>query len=535
MSLSGPPQKTTPYYDAQPSRFRSLEDDSSFDNTPTSSQSQKKINFSTREEEEVDGYGGRETNTLLSNQSKDENISKWNLVLYWHLLVVFLLSLIIVVCVLSVSLVKSRKRMNALITGRICEKSCSYQLVESIPDQVQLQLLPGTNYTFNAWMDMIQKSKRTLKIAAFYSNLRNNYSEPHSIGGWMGTDVINAIVNAHKRGVQITIVQNSPNIGFPNVDTEWLRANKIANVVYVDWAAALKGVLHTKLIIADDEQFYVGSANFDWTSLAQVKELGIYVTNCACLANDIQKIWGVYKYLGADLKSHLNQKDFFGFPENLQTNINMLHPLNMSLENPATGTGYGNVFISSSPQAINPPERTNDIIALLHVIKTAKKSVAIEVMDYLPLDNYGSPRTYWGEIEDALKDAIIRNVTIRMLVSKWNQTSHLQVPVIESLNKFGNFCHYSWTNNETNPWCTGSITVKQFHIPNAEGYEPIPFTRVNHAKFMVSDNLVYISTSNWSYDYFYRTAGISFVSSHEQIRQTAQTIFERDWSSIYVI
>ncbi len=406
-------------------------------------------------------------------------------------------------------------------------------MVESIPDQVNLKLLPGTDYTLNSWLDIINKAQKTLKIAAFYSNLRNEHKQPRNMGGWMGQEVMDAILKAHARGVAITIVQNSPLRDLTHEDTDWLRDNTIAKVIYVDWGAAFGGVLHSKMIMSDDVRFYVGSANFDWTSLAQVKELGIYISDCECLSGDMEKIWSAYKYVGQDLKSNFkNLKQ--GFPSGLETRNHLKHPFNISFENDKTGT-FGDMYISSSPREVNPPGRTNDIVALLNVINTATVNLSISVMDYLPLDAYGEPRTYWGEIEDALKSAVTRNVTIRMLVSKWTSTSDLQVPVVASMNTWGSFCQYSNTKNHTsNPWCTGSLTVKLFEIPDAKGYERIPYTRVNHAKYMVSDTTVYLSTSNWSYDYFYRTAGISVVTTHAQIRQQVEDIFTRDWNSEYV-
>ena len=51
------------------------------------------------------------------------------------------------------------------------------------------------------------------------------------------------------------------------------------------------------------KHFYVGSANFDWRSLTQVKEMGVLVTNCPCLAQDMGKIWDVYWALGGTGKS----------------------------------------------------------------------------------------------------------------------------------------------------------------------------------------------------------------------------------------
>lgn len=83
---------------------------------------------------------------------------------------------------------------------------------------------------------------------------------------------------------------------------------------------------------------------------------------------------------------------------------------------------------------------------------------------------------------------------------------------------------------------------KRFIVPSNQTQQKIPFARVNHNKYMVTDNTAYIGTSNWSGDYFTETAGIGFVlhdpifdrnSTHETIRSQLQGVFERDWNSEY--
>ena len=51
------------------------------------------------------------------------------------------------------------------------------------------------------------------------------------------------------------------------------------------------------------QHFYVGSANFDWRSLTQVKEMGVMVKNCPVLAEDMAKIFDVYWMLGGKGKT----------------------------------------------------------------------------------------------------------------------------------------------------------------------------------------------------------------------------------------
>lgn len=61
---------------------------------------------------------------------------------------------------------------------------------------------------------------------------------------------------------------------------------------------------------------------------------------------------------------------------------------------------------------------------------------------------------------------------------------------------------------------------------------------------MVTDQVAYIGTSNWSGDYFTNTAGIGFVAQdtvHDRnenittIRSQLESVFERDWNSKYAV
>lgn len=74
--------------------------------------------------------------------------------------------------------------------------------------------------------------------------------------------------------------------------------------------------------------------------------------------------------------------------------------------------------------------------------------------------------------------------------------------------------------------------------------EEIPYARVQHDKYMVTDNAAYVGTSNWSGDYFVSTGGIGYIinqtmasegksSSEDIIQEQLEAIFERDWNSNY--
>ena len=53
-----------------------------------------------------------------------------------------------------------------------------------------------------------------------------------------------------------------------------------------------------------------------------------------------------------------------------------------------------NVYFSSSPPQFCPSNRTVDIDAIVHIIKTADKFIDIAVMDYLAAVIYSGPHTY---------------------------------------------------------------------------------------------------------------------------------------------
>lgn len=104
-------------------------------------------------------------------------------------------------------------------------------------------------------------------------------------------------------------------------------------------------------------------------------------------------------------------------------------------------------------------------------------------------------------------------------------------------------------------WCVGDKShekgsnkihlffQKRFIVPASDDQAQIPFARVNHNKYMVTDKVAYIGTSNWSGDYFIDTAGVGLVmadpaeknqnTSRRTIRDDLASIFERDWNSKY--
>lgn len=400
-----------------------------------------------------------------------------------------------------------------------CMDSCKINLVESIP--IGLVYPNGSvshPSTYNSWMELIASAQSSIEIAALYWTMRRQDVYPDD-SAKEGEDVFAALLEAgRERGIRLRFAQNIPSQLSPNDDTEYLSKKAKAQVRSLNFPSLLgAGILHTKLWLVDRTHVYVGSANMDWRSLTQVKELGLLAVNCSCLANDIAKIFDVYWKLSEDGKVPAT------WPESLATKINLDNPMNFTLEE-----NKYRAFFSSSPPALSPKGRTNDLDAILHCIDKAEKFVYISVMDYFPLTIYTPKIKYWPIIDDALRSAAIEHkVNVRLLISWWKHSSPSAGYFLESLAAL------------TKSYRNVKIEVKLFIVPTNADFDKIPFTRVNHNKYMVTDVAAYIGTSNWSGDYFIDTAGIGMVfedvgqKNEESIRQQLEDIFHRDWNSRY--
>ena len=61
------------------------------------------------------------------------------------------------------------------------------------------------------------------------------------------------------------------------------------------------------------------------------------------------------------------------------------------------------------------------------------------------------------------------------------------------------------------------------------------YSRVNHAKYIVTDRRVNVGTSNWQWGYFHNTAGASLNTNDTALRTAAQAAFDDDWESSYAV
>lgn len=158
-------------------------------------------------------------------------------------------------------------------------------------------------------------------------------------------------------------------------------------------------------------------------------------------------------------------------------------------------------------------------------------------------DKIATP-VWWPALFDALLHVVsTKAVHARLLISEWAHTSKFIGPYLRALSAAA---QAGFANDS---FQVGQLEIRRFRVPGwdktevrSRGYPPLGpteqrvypgHTRVNHTKYIVTDNRFNFGTSNITWDYFAGTAGSSFKSDHPRLVSTLQAIFDRDWNSPY--
>ncbi|KAL3873113.1 hypothetical protein ACJMK2_036269 [Sinanodonta woodiana] len=438
------------------------------------------------------------------------------------LFLVFAIALVVGVTMYCIVSGEEKKEMSTVSkSSLLCQDHCVLSLVESIPENLTFHSgAPSHMSTYSGLQRLISLAEHSIEIASFYWTLLGDDIPFHDSSAWQGEALYKALIDAgQQREVKIKIAQNKPEPDMVSNDTINLAKLAGAEVRTLDFERLVGGgILHTKMWLIDRQHFYIGSANLDWRSMTQVKELGTIVMNCSCLASDLGNLFDIYWYLG-DPDATVPKT----WPSQYDTNINSTNPLNITFNETMATT-----YLSSSPPPFCASGRTVDSDAIVSVINNASSFVYVAVMDYLPQSQFLSPTLYWPVIDDALRRAAVeRPITVRLLGSFWKHTPEQMIRYLHSLETISSY--------------NIKVEVKLFEVPAyTEAQRLIPYARVNHNKYMVTDKTAYIGTSNWSADYFVTTGGIAIIvnqpklnGSSLDVRQQLEDIFLRDWNSQY--
>jgi phospholipase D3/4 len=471
---------------------------------------------------------------------------------------------------------QERRLMND--PARAAARAC---LVESIPKGLEdLRGTPGVQYTEDVLVRLTTAARSTIDLTAMYwALLPDPASEDEKgftaaqfedMGAGAGRALYQALRAAAARGVHIRILQ-SPGFSGQKQESETLRAEfpdriSIHPIDLSKWYGG-SGIMHQKIWIFDARHLYIGSANMDWRSLAQVKEMGVAVEHCPELAADAGKYFETWCAFSALTPSSVEVFDPTVRIDRRVPPWSALVPAGQRVESPLAGENYatrydrknplalelggerGGVFLTGCPDEVRGPGRTGDQEGLVYSIDDARKSVCVSVMDFAPISLYGrqsagaplgdegvipsNTPVWWSSLFDALLSAVLtRKVYARVLVSKWAYTSGLIEPFLRALQSAAD------AGRADSSMTAGQLEVKQFIVPgwdstsgNSRKYPG--HSRVNHTKYLVTDRRINIGTSNMTWDYFASTAGSSFNADHPALVRTLQAVFDRDWASSY--
>lgn len=366
------------------------------------------------------------------------------------------------------------------------------ELVESIPLETNLDN-PHIRNTQAVWVEMVEHAQESIALEHMY------YAKE---GSDSLETVIAALHRAAKRGVTLRII-GTPKFQkiYPNVLARfesWGQDGLKVEVRLLEMQPFTEGgIQHAKFMIVDGREVFLGSQNFDWRALDHIHELGVRV-NHPGMARAVLDLFELDWQL-ANLDSQ-------------EAGEKALAPKTYNIPFKVLEEGKAVHFYPVwAPAKWSPSADLWSLAAILEKIEGAKKSVAIELLNYNPVTYSGD---YWAELDMALRAAAARGVQVRLICSNWSM-SHPKIDHLKSLHVVPN------------------IEVKLSTIPeHSSGF--IPFARVTHAKFMVVDGTrCWLGCSNWSRDYYYKSRDLGIIIENGQIPQELQTIFDKDWQSDY--
>lgn len=358
-----------------------------------------------------------------------------------------------------------------------------FELVHTVPLDTELASAdlrqPGP-----VWIELFDGAKSTIDIGQFYAA-----DHPGSVL----ERVIERLEAAGKRGVKIRFLLEEKGIRLSEASTlERLRAIPNLTLRVLPYGQLSGGIIHAKYMVVDGRQAFVGSQNFDWRSLEHIHETGLRITD-ATVVGQVQAIFDQDWQAQAALSAH-----------------NPV-PLPMAGQTPARSGNY----LVASPQRYNPPGVGDSQLELPRLLSEAKHEVRVQLLDYAPL-SYGPDKTrpYYAVIDNAVRAAAARGVSVKLMVSNWN-TDALELPYLKSLAVLPN------------------VQIKIVTLPQAkQGF--IPYARVIHSKTLEIDGQVaWVGTSNWLGGYLDNSRNLEVVMRSEAMAKRIGQLHEQLWDGPY--
>ncbi|ACY84133.1 phospholipase D-like domain-containing protein [Edwardsiella piscicida] len=376
-------------------------------------------------------------------------------------------------------------------------RTADFELMQAIPQNTDAVFQQADIHaTATVWLRMIRQARHTLDIGTFYiANQSGEALEP----------IVNAIKDAARRGVKVRILTDAMALsGSSDPDQLFAELPQIA-IRKIDYHKIGGGVMHAKYMIVDGENIALNSANWSWISLSQIHNVGVRIRNQP-LAMTLLSVFNLDWALAENTHG----------PVNYALTNNTDKRRWVTAQRPAQ-VSYGDetllIHPAFSPVDIRPQGTDSEISQMLAAINSANHIIRMQVMTFSGFKKYGAVG-YWGELYDAIANAALRGVQVKIIVADWNNT----VPAIDFMKAL-----------QLMP----NVAVKISSIPPIPS-RYIPYSRVEHEKyFVVDDDLSWITTSNWEWGYFYNTRDIALLINGHQPANILSALFEADWRGPY--
>lgn len=375
------------------------------------------------------------------------------------------------------------------------------EFLESIPEETNLNL-PEFSEAYLTWPTVFGKAEKSIDVASFYFSRIGDGKDAQAPAGVTDRLVLSgsALQTAAARGIQVSVLGDSKfQKTYPEM-LDWFGSIDGISSRVVDIKSQWGGVMHAKYFVVDDRTLYVGSQNWDWRAMTQIRELGALVSH-PDLAMSLKRIfqWD-WSLAGGEPVGTTSAADTTPSFEKLS---------HAQLKTPNGGRVEA-VLAASPPEGL-PAGIAWDLPLLIEMMDSATETLNLQLLSYNVSDRDGN---YFADLDNALRRAAARKVKVSILLSNWSKV-HYKLHWIQSLAAVRN------------------IEVKFSNIPDhSKGF--IPYGRVEHPKYLTVDGTAaWVGTSNWSRDYFYSSRNISLFFHGQGAAQPLERFFAKGWNSPY--
>ncbi|MBA1231974.1 phospholipase [Pseudomonas viridiflava] len=359
-----------------------------------------------------------------------------------------------------------------------------FELVHTVPVGTDLQT-PDLRAPGDVWRELFNNAQKRIDIEQFYVADQS---------GSVMEKVIESLRAAGQRGVQIRFLLEEKGLKLSDPKTlEQLRAIPNLTLQVLPYAKLTgNGIIHAKFFVVDGQQAFIGSQNFDWRSLEHIHETGLRVSE-PNLVRQVQAI----------------------FDQDWRAQAALAEGKPVPTPTPAGEPPRVGNYLVASPQRYNPPGVIDSQVELPRLLADAKREVRVQLLDYAPL-SYGpdKSRPYYPVIDNAIRSAAARGVSIKLMVSDWN-TGMPEVAYLKSLALVPN------------------VQVRIVTLPLAvQGF--IPYARVIHSKTMeIDDQVAWVGTSNWLGGYLDNSRNLEVVMHDSGMAKRISELHRQLWDGPY--